>query len=138
MKKFGLLGRILKQTHTDRIVEGYIVFVLLSALLIWIFEPHIHTYVDALWYCYAVISTAGFGDVVVTTFLPKIVSVIVTLYSSIVIALITGVVVNYYTEIINLRRKDTLEAFMDKLERLPELSQEELKEMSEQVKRFRE
>ena len=108
-----------------------------EALGIWIFEPHINTYIDALWYCYAVISTAGFGDIVVTAFLPKLISLIVTVYSAIVIALITGVVVNYYTEIINRRREDTLEAFMDKLERLPELSQEELTEMSEQVKRSR-
>ena len=137
MGKFRLLGRILRQTHTDSIVIIYIAFVLLSSLGIWIFEPQIHSFFDALWYCYAVISTAGFGDVVVTSFLPKVISIIVSLYSGIVIALITGVVVNYYTEIINRKRKDTMEAFMDKLERLPELSKEELAEMSEQVKRFR-
>ncbi|MBR6229216.1 MAG: two pore domain potassium channel family protein [Eubacterium sp.] len=137
MKKFTPLRQILRQTHTDKIVLVYIVFVLLSALGIWVFEPNIPTFADALWYCYAVISTAGFGDIVVTSFLPKIISVVVTLYSGIVIALITGVVVNYYTELINRRRQDTLEAFMDKLERLPELSKEELTEMSEQVKRFR-
>ena len=137
MKKRNILRIILKQTHTDRIIEGYIGFVLLSALGIWIFEPMIHSYADALWYCYAVISTAGFGDVVVTSFLAKLISVIVSVYSVFVIALLTGVVVNYYTEIMNRRRKETIEAFMDKLEILPELSKEELTEMSEQVKRFR-
>lgn len=29
----------------------------------WI-EPEIHNYFDALWYCFSVISTIGFGDIV--------------------------------------------------------------------------
>lgn len=137
MKKTRILRKILRETHTDRIFYGYVGFVLLSALGIWIIEPQIHTYADALWYCYAVISTAGFGDIVVTTLIPKLITVAVTVYSILVIALITGVVVNYYTEIVKKKNEDTLDAFMDKLEHLPEYSREELAEISENVKRFR-
>ena len=138
MRKPRVLKQILKNTHTDQILGAYLAFVLLSALVIWIFEPQIHSYIDALWYCYAVASTAGFGDIVVTALLPKIISVAVTIYSVIVIGLITGVIVNYYTEIINRKNKETMEAFMDKLERLPELSDEELTEISDRVRDFRE
>ena len=49
--------------------------------------------------CYAVISTAGFGDIVVTTFAAKVVSVLLTAYSIVVIALVTGVIVNYYNQL---------------------------------------
>ena len=137
MKKLRILGMILKQTRTDRILTGYVVFVLLAALAIWITEPGIRTYLDSLWYCYAVFSTAGFGDVVVTTLLPKIVSVVITLYSTLVVALITGVVVNFYTEIMKRKNAESIETFFDKIEQLPELSKDELEILSEKVKEFR-
>lgn len=137
MKNLKTLYRILKQTGALSIFIYYMIFVFVSALLILLVEPEITSYADALWYCYAVISTAGFGDIVVHTFLAKIISVIVTIYSLIVIAILTGIIVNFYNEILELRRKETLSAFLDRLERLPELSHEELVELSERVHRFR-
>ncbi|MBQ8860395.1 MAG: two pore domain potassium channel family protein [Ruminococcus sp.] len=136
MKRLRVLRNILVRTKTNRILIAYLVFVLISALLIVIFDPSITRYGDALWYCYAVISTAGFGDVVVTTMFSKIISVLVTAYSTIVIAIVTGVVVNFYTEITELQRKETLTAFMDRLEHLESMSKDELKEISTQVKKF--
>lgn len=136
MKKLRILKNILVRTNTHKILLTYVVFVMCSALFILLFEPGITRYTDALWYCYAVISTAGFGDVVVTTALPKIVSVLVTVYSTLVIAIVTGVVVNFYTELTELSRKETLSAFMDKLEHLDEMSKDELKDLSDQVKKF--
>ncbi|MBQ2971664.1 MAG: two pore domain potassium channel family protein [Ruminococcus sp.] len=136
MKKLRVLRNILVRTKTNQILLTYIVFVLLSALLILLLDPAVTRYGDALWYCYAVISTAGFGDVVVTTLFSKIISVLVTAYSTIVIAIVTGVVVNFYTEITELSRKETLTAFMDKLEHLDTMSKEELREISSQVKKF--
>ena len=124
-------------TGTSRILGGYLIFVFLDALLIWLLDPAITTYGDALWYCYAVISTAGFGDVVVSTFLPKLLSVLLTAYSLMVIALVTGVVVNYYTQITEARNKETVTAFLNQIEHLPEMSKEELTELSRRVREFR-
>lgn len=99
-------------------------------------EPKINTYLDALWYCYAVISTAGFGDIVTITLIGKIASVLLTIYSLFVIAIATGVVVNFHGQLIQIRQKETVAAFADKMQHLPELSQEELQELSEKVKLF--
>jgi voltage-gated potassium channel len=136
MKKLRVLKSILIRTHATQILLSYLLFLLADALVIQLAEPHIHTYRDALWYCYAVISTVGFGDIVVTTLIAKTASVLLTIYSIIVIALVTGVIVNYYNQLIQIRQKETLAAFIDKLQRLPELSQEELTIMSERAKLF--
>ncbi len=136
MKRLRVLSGILKRTKTNQILIAYLIFVLCSALAILLVEPDITRYIDALWYCYAVISTAGFGDIVVTTLFAKIVSLLVTIYSTLVIAIVTGVVVNFYTELTELSRKETLTAFMDKLEHLDDMSKDELKEISIQVKKF--
>lgn len=136
MKRLRILRMILKQTHADRILLSFILFILVDALVIFLAEGNIR-YVDALWYCYQVISTIGFGDVLTTTFISKICSVLLTVYSLFVIAIVTGVVVSFYTEISKMRQKETITAFMDKLERLPELTEEELKAISEKVKRIK-
>lgn len=136
MTRLRILKSILVRTHADKILLTYLVFIGIAALLIQMLEPEINRFVDALWYCYAVISTAGFGDVVVTTFPAKVISVVLTVYSIIVIALVTGVIVNYYNQLIQIRQKNTLASFVDRIQRLPELSREELEEMSVNAKQF--
>ena len=137
VNRLKLLGNILRHTGADRVLLSFTGFVFVDAALIWLFEPTIKTYGGALWYCYAVISTAGFGDVVVTSLIAKILSVVLTIYALLALAILTGVVVNFYNQVIEIRDKETIRSFMDQMERLPELSQEELKELSEQVKSFK-
>lgn len=137
MKKIKLLWVILKRTRADKILLGFVAFLFVMAAILWIAEPGIDRYRDALWYCYAVFSTAGFGDIVAVTFIGKICSVLITVYAIYAIAIITGVVVNFYTQMVEMQRKETLTMFMDKLERLPELSKEELEVISKNEKKFR-
>ncbi len=136
MKKLRMLKKILVRTKAHTILLGYLIFILCAALVIQIFESGISTYTDALWYCYAVISTTGFGDVLVTSFVAKVISVLLTAYSLIVIAIVTGVVVNFYNQIIELQHKDSVANFVDKLENLDKLSLEELREISDKAKKF--
>ena len=115
MKNGRILVNILKNTGADRFLLSYMIFVFADAALIWILEPSIHTYSDELWYCYAVISTAGFGDVVVSAFIPRALSVLLTAYSILIIAIVTGVVVNFYTQKLSIRNNETVSAFLDYL-----------------------
>lgn len=136
MKKLRILRSVLVRTHTMEILGAYLLFFLLAALAITLAEPGIENYGQGLWYCYAVMSTVGFGDLVAVTLVGRLISVLITLYSLIVIALATGVIVNFYSQLIQLRQKESLAAFSDKLQRLPELSPEELAAMSEQARHF--
>ena len=137
MRKIRLIRKILRDTGADRILLGFLGFLLLSALVIWLCESGIHTYREALWYCFAVVSTIGFGDVVVHTFVSRVFSVLLSVYAVAAIAIFTAVIVNYFTKLIELRQKESIGAFVDKLERLPELSKAELAELSEQVRKYR-
>ncbi len=136
-RRIKILWNIIKETNTDKILYSFLLFVFAVAAAIWIFDPGVKTYGEALWYCYAVISTAGFGDVVATAFITRVLSVFLTVYSLLVIAIITGVIVNFYTRMTELKNKETLSVFLDQMERLPEMSKEELVELSEKVKQFR-
>ncbi|MBQ8828169.1 MAG: two pore domain potassium channel family protein [Clostridia bacterium] len=137
MKKLRILKSVLKYTHADKIVIGFAVFVFISALIIMLFEPGINTYSDALWYCYAVITTIGFGDIIAVTFASRIISLLLSIYSIVVIAIATGVVVSYYNKTIQIKYNESKELILNKLENLHKLSKEELKELSDNVKKIR-
>ena len=115
-------------------MSGFVAFMLLTALVIWACEPEINTYREALWYCFTVVSTIGFGDVVVHTSISRSLSVVLSLYAVVTLAIFTGVIVNYYTQLVELRQQESLAVIMDKLERLPELSRQELEQLSDQIR----
>lgn len=137
MRILRVLKGILQRTRTDRTLLGFVGFFLADALVILLAEPTVETYGDALWYCYIVIATVGFGDIAAATLVGRTATVLLSLSAIVVVALITGVIVNAHSEMIRLQQKETLVYLMDRLERLPELPREELEELSEQVKRFR-
>ena len=56
--------------------------------------------------------------------------------SLVVVALITGTVVNYYNEMMRLRRNDTIMAFDEHMRKLTELSPDELRELEESYRAF--
>ena len=108
MRRLRVLRRVLKTTGAHRIWTGFVLFFLACTVIIWLLEPGITTWGDAFWYCYAVV----------------------------VIAIVTGVIVNYFNELVKLKHETTVTSFVDKLERLPELSREELTEISRRVKEY--
>ena len=135
MKKLKVLGRVLRHTGADKIIAGFIGFLLLCSVVIWICEPDIHTWREALWYCFTVVSTIGFGDVVVHTAISRGLTVVLSLYAVVTLAIFTGVIVNYFTQLVELRQRESLAAIMEKLERLPELSRQELEQLSDQIRK---
>ena len=136
-RKIKILGRILKETNTDRMLSSFVLFVLICAFIFQILEPGIHSIGEGLWFCYAVISTAGFGDIVVHSMISRILTIFLSVYSILVIAIITGVVVNYFNQLTNLRNKESLQSILDQLEHLEDLDKEELAELSENIRRLR-
>lgn len=76
MKKLKVLWRVIKQTKADEIILSYLIFVFIDALVIFLADPAIKTYGNAVWYCCVVIFTVGFGDLVATVVLSKIATII--------------------------------------------------------------
>ncbi|MPN10646.1 hypothetical protein SDC9_157941 [bioreactor metagenome] len=62
---------------------------------------------------------------------------VLALYGIIVVALIPGVLVSYFTEIKSMKENETIIQFLDKLENLPNLSKDELAKISDNVKQRR-
>lgn len=137
MRKLRVLRGVLKRTYADKLIAGYVAFFFVDAFLILLVEPGIKTFRDAAWYCYSVFSTAGFGDLVAVSDLGRILSVILTVYTIVVVALVTGVIVAFYNDMVSMQYKASKAEILDKLEHLEDLSKEELAEISEKVRKLR-
>ena len=118
MRQGKIFWSILKRTHADKIVTGFGMYFLISALVIMLAEPGIHRYGESIWYCFSVITTIGFGDFTAVTVIGRTASIILGLYGVIVLAIIPGIVATYYMEVVNFKNGDSGEAFMYKLEHL--------------------
>ena len=137
MRRIRLLWKILKITHADKLLFGFLIYFILTSIAIYLVEPNMQTVGDSLWYCFAASTTIGFGDIVAITLLGRILTVILCIYSILIIALIPGVVVSYFIEFNKIKSKESVVAFLDQLEHLETLSQEELQEISHKVKQRR-
>lgn len=137
MKRLKLLWTILRSINADKIVLSYIIWFVIFAFIITGLEPTINTIADGFWYGFSVASTIGFGDFIATTFVSRIITILLSLSSIFVIALIPAVIINYFIEFNKLKNNDSVVMFLDQLEKLDQLSPQELKNIADQVKKKR-
>ena len=123
--RVNIVFNIIKKSMVDEIILVLLILVVLCSIYFTIVEPNITSYVDALWYSFAVITTIGFGDVYVVTTFGRILSVILGISGIAVVAVFTSVIVNFYNEM-NKRREER--ALKRIVEEVKEESHEEERE----------
>ncbi len=114
----------------------FAILFIIATILVSLFEPNVGNFNDAAWLMFQVVTTIGLGDYTCSSFVGRAAAVVLSLYSVFFLALITGAVVSFCSERMNARRGESVAHFLDQLEHLPELSHEELVELSDKVKKF--
>lgn len=87
---------------TTKVIEELVILsitMFVFAFVLLLVEPNIITFGDAIWYTFSVVTTIGFGDVVVITLVGRMLSVILGIFGIFMVAIITSVIVNYYQSI---------------------------------------
>ena len=133
------LRSILPVVRAAGLVSWSIAFVVLffvAAFIVAAVEPGVDGVRDGIWLMFQVVTTIGLGDFTCVTFIGRGATVVLSIYSVLFLALVTGAMVSYCSERMRYRRDASVAHFLDQLEHLPELSKEELTELSEKVKRF--
>lgn len=104
--RYGVLRKIIRKTFAAEILFGLVLLIGSFSFVFQALESDIKTYADAVWYCFAVVTTIGFGDYTVTNLFSRALSVILGAYGIVVVALITSIIVNFYNEVKNDKDND--------------------------------
>lgn len=94
------LAKIIRKTYAVEIIYGLLVLIVASSLMLMVLEENM-TFPDALWYCFAIVTTIGFGDFTAVSLPGRLISVALGIYGIVVVALITSIIVNFYNEVSN-------------------------------------
>ena len=97
--RYDILFKVIRKSMVPEILTGLMILIVSFSVGFYYIEPSIETYTDGLWYCFAIVTTIGFGDISAVTGLGRAMSVILGIYGIIVVSLITSVIVNFYMEI---------------------------------------
>lgn len=98
-EKVMLLLNILVKTHTFDVLICLLAFIIAFSFMFPMVEENITSFWDAMWYCFTVVTTIGFGDFYATSVVGRILTVVLGIYGIVVVAILTSVIVNFYTEV---------------------------------------
>ena len=96
--KMDIFWKVVRKTNTAEILFGMFLLIIAFSLVLPILEESIPDFFSALWYCFAIISTIGFGDVAAVSVLGRILSAILGLCGLVVVSVVMSIVVNFYNE----------------------------------------
>ena len=102
----GILKDIVRKTYASQIIVGMLLTMIAFSHVLIYFDESFPSFFDALWYCFAVVTTIGFGDFTPVSAIGRIITVILGIYGIIVVALITSIIVNFYGEMKRTDRED--------------------------------
>ena len=134
--QFNLIWRSYKLVHFDEMFMTYLVAYLIVSVIVWLLDPDVKGLSDGLWFTFQTGTTIGYGDLIVNNPVARFVTVLFSIYSLAMVAIFTGILAGYFVEIIKLEAKDSAMKFLLDLERLPEMSHDELVDLSNRVKKF--
>lgn len=96
--KLDVFVKIIFKTYALEILFGLLALIAAFSIILMFEEPTMSYYPDALWYCFTVVTTIGFGDFAATTLIGRLVTVVLGIYGIVVVAVFTSIIVNFYNE----------------------------------------
>ena len=108
MKAVKRMIKLLNRTGTIKIFIAYLIILLVGGVLLFFIEPEVHGIMEGFYFLFVASTTIGFGDIVPVTVIGRLITIVVTLFGILTVAMVPGVVVAYYTEYLKIREKETI------------------------------
>ena len=96
--RLDVLREIVRKTYAAEIILGLLLLMVAFSFALKFVDDTFQSFWDALWYCFAVVTTIGFGDITPANAVGRAITVILGVYGIVVVALITSIIVNFYGE----------------------------------------
>lgn len=135
--RYRLIFSIIRNSGLVYATAVFFLLFFACAVVVAAVEPGVGSYFDAVWFCFQAVTTIGFGDVVIVTPVARVCTMVLSAFAVFFIAVLTGAVVSYCSEVSRARYDESMVHLVDKLEHLPDLSKEELEAISKKVRDHR-
>lgn len=86
----GLQAEILKQKSLAYVLSLAFVVTVLFGLAVFVVDPNVHSFSDGVWYAWVTMTHVGYGDVVPTSFVGRLLASLLILFGLAVLALLTA------------------------------------------------
>ena len=133
MKEFELFWLIFRRTHMNQFLIGFLVFYVISCLLMFLLDPSLTTLGDAFWFGFMLVTTIGFGDFTVISLPARIIAAMLAVYGIMIIAFICGVGSTYLLESLRSKRNESVSDMLWQLEHLDKLSDEQITSLQNRI-----
>ena len=104
--KLDVLMKIIRRTYALEILFGLLMLIATFSYVFTFLEASITDYWDGLWYCFAIVTTIGFGDISAVTITGRVLSVILGIYGIIVVSMVTSIIINFYGEMKDMQEEE--------------------------------
>lgn len=135
MREISLFALIMRQTRMKRFLLSFAAAFLICTLLIWLTDPDMSSWWDAIWYGFMLVTTTGFGDLTVTSLPARLISVFLGLYGILVTGFICGVGASWLYEKVREGHDESIARMIDQLEHLDQLSDRQIRHLQKKARR---
>ena len=112
-----VLMKIIRRTYALEILFGLMMLIGTFSYVLSVIEDGIKDFWDGLWYCFAIVTTIGFGDITATSIVGRALSVILGIYGIIVVSMVTSIIINFYGEMKDIQDKEREEEHAKRLKK---------------------
>lgn len=133
MKNLELFFLIFKQTHMDKFLYGFVIYYIISCLILFWIDPSLETLGDAFWFGFMLITTIGFGDFTVTSVLGRVVAGLLGVYGIVLFGFVCGVGASYLFEKTRIGHNESVSEMIWQLEHLDSLDSDKISALKEKI-----
>lgn len=133
MRTLEIYWKMIQKTHGDRLLMGFILFYLADCLVLWLSDPAVPNYGDALWLGFNIFTSIGLGDYTVTTLTARIAAVLLGIYGAIMEAYIPGLAASAYFARITEKKNAVIRKHAKEIANLENMNSNERKALAEQI-----
>lgn len=126
---------MIKKTHGDKLLLGFVIFYFADCWIIMLCDPALENYGDALWMGFSVATTIGLGDYSVTASSARFFTILLGVYGCVMEAYIPGLIASYYLQSLSRRRDAIVRKHLNDLQNLDSMTQQEKRKLSLSIRK---
>lgn len=107
-KDVNLFTEFIKETHLDKLLTIVSITIICSSVAFYFFDNSINTFMDSLWYVLVTLTTVGYGDIVPTSTVGRIIGIIIIIIGILVFSTLTAAISSIYTKRIEKKQERIL------------------------------